>query len=59
LLIADVATPELVPVNGALAVGVPTVVPSLLDAVAASPDRVTWWAERLAAVRAVRQDRRS
>ena len=59
LLIADVATPELVPVNGALAVGVPTVVPSLLDAVAASPDRVAWWEERLAAVRAVRQDRHS
>ena len=45
--------------NGALAVGVPTVVPSLLDAVAASPDRVAWWEERLAAVRAVRQDRHS
>ncbi|HEY2880151.1 o-succinylbenzoate synthase [Nocardioides sp.] len=59
LLIADVATPELVPVNGALAVGVPTVVPSLLDAVAASPDRAAWWEERLAAVRAVRQDRDS
>jgi o-succinylbenzoate synthase len=59
LLIADVATPELVPVNGELAVGTPTVVPSLLDAVAASPDRVAWWEERLAAVRAVRQDRRS
>jgi O-succinylbenzoate synthase len=55
LLTADVASPELVPVDGALAVGVPTVVPSLLDAVAAAPDRVAWWEERLAAVRAWRE----
>ena len=59
LLSADVATPELVPVNGALPVVVPTVVPELLDAVAASPDRVVWWEERLAAVYAVRQAGRS
>jgi O-succinylbenzoate synthase len=55
LLTADVASPELVPVNGALRVGVPTVVPSLLDAVAAPADRVAWWEERLVAVRAVRE----
>jgi O-succinylbenzoate synthase len=59
LLTGDVASPELVPVNGALPVVVPTVVPSLLDAVAASPERVAWWEERLAAVRAVRQAPRS
>jgi O-succinylbenzoate synthase len=58
LLTADVATPELVPVNGALPVVVPTVVPELLDAVAASPERVAWWGERLAAVRAVRKTAR-
>jgi len=59
LLTGDVASPELVPVNGALPVVVPTVVPSLLDAVAASPERVAWWEERLAEVRAVRQAPRS
>jgi O-succinylbenzoate synthase len=59
LLTADVAEPALLPVNGALPVGVPIVVPTLLDAVAASPDRVAWWEDRLAAVRAVRQARRS
>ena len=55
LLTADVASPEVVPVNGALPVVVPTVVPALLDAVAAAPDRAAWWEARLAAVRAVRQ----
>ena len=55
LLTADVASPEVVPVNGALPVVVPTVVPALLDAVAAPPDRAAWWEARLAAVRAVRQ----
>jgi O-succinylbenzoate synthase len=59
LLTADVATPELVPVDGELRVGVPTVVPTLLDAVAASPEREAWWEQRLAAVRAVRQAGRS
>jgi O-succinylbenzoate synthase len=59
LLTADVASPGLVPVDGALPVGVPTVVPALLDAVAAPSDRVAWWEERLAAVRGVREDRRS
>jgi o-succinylbenzoate synthase len=55
LLTADVASPELVPVNGELRAGVPTVVPALVDAVAAHPDRVAWWERRLAAVRAVRK----
>ena len=59
LLTADVAAPEMVPVNGELAVGVPTFVPTALEAVAAPPDRVAWWEERLAAVRAVRQAGRS
>ena len=59
LLTADVAAPEMVPVNGELVVGVPTLVPTALEAVAAPPDRVAWWEERLAAVRAVRQAGRS
>jgi O-succinylbenzoate synthase len=59
LLTADVASPALVPVDGALTVGVPTVVPSLLDAVAAPPGREAWWGERLAAVLAVREAGRS
>jgi o-succinylbenzoate synthase len=59
LLTADVASPELVPVDGALPVGIPVVVPSMLDAVAAPPDRVAWWEQRLAAVRAVREAGRS
>jgi O-succinylbenzoate synthase len=55
LLTGDVAAPELVPVGGELAVVVPTLVPDLADAVAASDDRVAWWEDRLAAVRAVRK----
>jgi O-succinylbenzoate synthase len=55
LLTADVASPELLPVGGALTVEQPAVVPSLVDAVAAAPDRVAWWKERLAAVRACRE----
>jgi o-succinylbenzoate synthase len=58
LLTGDVAEPGLVPVDGALSVGAPTVASSLLDAVAAPPDRVAWWEERLAAVRAVGEDPR-
>jgi o-succinylbenzoate synthase len=37
---------------------VPEVDGPLLDRVAAAPDRVTWWEQHLAAVRAVRKDRR-
>jgi O-succinylbenzoate synthase len=59
LLTADLAFPELVPVDGMLPVALPLVVPALVDAVAAAPERVAWWEERLAAVRAVREDRRS
>jgi o-succinylbenzoate synthase len=59
LLTADVAAPELVPVDGALRVSVPLVVPELADAVAAPPERAAWWGERLAAVRAVREGGRS
>jgi o-succinylbenzoate synthase len=59
LLTADVADPELVPVDGMLPVALPLVVPALADAVAAPPERVAWWEERLAAVHAVREDRRS
>ena len=55
LLTADVASPELVPVDGELRVGVPTLVSSLVDAVEAPAERVAWWEERLAAVRAVRE----
>jgi O-succinylbenzoate synthase len=54
LLTGDIATPELVPVDGALSLGVPTVAPELLDAVAAPPERVSWWEERMAAVLALR-----
>jgi O-succinylbenzoate synthase len=59
LLTRDVAAPGLVPVDGTLPVGVPTVVPALLDAVTAPADRVAWWTDRLAAVRALRQAGRS
>ncbi len=55
LLTGDVAFPELVPVDGMLPVSLPLVVPALADACAASPERVAWWEERLAAVRAVRK----
>jgi len=55
LLTADVASPELVPVDGALPVGVPAVVPALLDAASATPERVAWWEQRLAATLAVRE----
>jgi o-succinylbenzoate synthase len=59
LLTADVASPELVPVDGTLAVERPVVVPAMLDAVTAAPGRVAWWEERLAAVRALREAGRS
>jgi o-succinylbenzoate synthase len=59
LLTGDVAAPELVPVNGALPVVVPTVVPAMVDLYAATPQRVAWWEDRLAAVRAVRKTARS
>jgi O-succinylbenzoate synthase len=55
LLTGDVAFPELVPLDGMLPVALPLVVPALADAVAASPDRTAWWAQRLADVRALRE----
>jgi O-succinylbenzoate synthase len=62
LLTADVSDAPLVPVDGALPVVVPPVVPAMVDAVVAGPDRVHWCEERLAAVlavRSVREDQRS
>ncbi len=55
LLTADVADPELVPRDGMLPVLLPLVLPARLGEVEASPDRVAWWEDRLAAVRAVRK----
>ena len=55
LLERDVVTDPLLPVDGMLPVRVPIVDESLLGA---DPDRVAHWEARLAAVRAVRQDRR-
>jgi len=59
LLTDDVTDPSLLPVDGALPVGVPPVVPERLTALAAPPDRVAHWVIRLGEVRALRQDRRS
>ena len=58
LLTDDVVASPLLPVDGALRVGVPDVDEEALDRLAAAPDRVTHWEARLAEVRAVRQDRR-
>lgn len=55
LLESDVVVDPLLPVDGALPVRVPVVDEALLGA---GPDRVAHWEARLAAVRAVRQDRR-
>ena len=59
LLTDDVVEQPLLPVDGALPVGRPVVVPAALDRLAAAPDRVAHLEARLAAVRALRQDRRS
>jgi o-succinylbenzoate synthase len=59
LLTDDVSPSPLLPVDGALPVVVPGVDPAALDRLAADPDRVAHWEARLAAVRAVGQDRRS
>jgi O-succinylbenzoate synthase len=58
LLTDDVAEPPLLPVDGMLPVGLPSVDPSALARVAAAPDRVAHWRARLASVRMapVRQD---
>ena len=59
LMTDDVVAAPLLPVDGALPVGRPVVVPAALDRLAAAPERVAHWEARLAAVRALRQDRRS
>lgn len=58
LLTDDVTHRSLLPVEGALPVEVPRVDEAALDRLAAAPDRVAHWEARLAAVRAVGQDRR-
>ncbi|TWG90562.1 O-succinylbenzoate synthase [Nocardioides sp. J9] len=58
LLTADVVTESLLPVDGALPVRRPVVDADEVERVTASPDRVDHWAARLAAVRALREDRR-
>lgn len=55
----DVVVDSLLPVGGALPVGVPVVDETLLAQVPASPERVAHWEARLAEVRALRQDRSS
>ena len=59
LLTDDLAVEPLLPVDGALPVGRPTVDPAALERLAAAPERVAHWEARLAEVRALRQDRRS
>jgi len=59
LLTDDVTDPSLLPVDGALPVGVPPVLSERLAALTPAPDRVAHWVIRLAEVRALRQDRRS
>jgi o-succinylbenzoate synthase len=53
LLEGDVATRPLIPRNGVLPVGRVEADPDLLDRWAASPDRATWWRERVSACHAV------
>ncbi|WP_272950257.1 o-succinylbenzoate synthase [Nocardioides cynanchi] len=63
LLTADVASPELFPLDGKLPVLLPLVLPAWLAEFEASPDRVAWWEARLDGVlafrasRAMREDR--
>jgi O-succinylbenzoate synthase len=59
LLTDDVGSPSLLPHEGSLPVLVPRVDREAMARLAASPDRVAHWEARLAAVRALRQDRRS
>jgi O-succinylbenzoate synthase len=55
LLTDDVVTTPLLPVDGALPVGVPSVDEAALARLAADPDRTAHWAARLAEVRAWRR----
>ncbi len=62
LLADDLAAAPLVAVDGLLPVGVPALDPAALERVAAPPDRVVAWVDRLAAVhdfRTMRKDQRS
>ncbi len=59
LLTSDVVAHPLLPVDGALPVHRPTVDVRQLTALGAAPDRVEHWEARLAAVRELREDRRS
>ncbi|MDF9716746.1 o-succinylbenzoate synthase [Nocardioides sp. ChNu-153] len=59
LFTEDVVADPLLPVDGMLPVRSVVPDPGLLERHAAAPDRLAWWADRLAAVGAVRQDRRS
>ena len=61
LLTDDVTTRSLLPVGGALPVGVPPVDDAALARLGAAPDRVAYWTARLGQVRALalRQDGRS
>jgi O-succinylbenzoate synthase len=63
LLTGDVAVRPLLPVDGALPVGVPVVDDEALARLTAAPDRVAAWEARLDEVRAwrvaMRQDQRS
>ncbi|NYI45551.1 O-succinylbenzoate synthase [Nocardioides aromaticivorans] len=58
LLTADVVSEPLLPVDGALPVRRPAVDVHKVAGVGAAPDRVAHWEARLAAVRALREDRR-
>jgi len=59
LLTDDVALMPRLPVSGVLPVGVALVDETALVRLAAAPERVAHWEARLAAVRALRQDRLS
>ncbi|MEZ5096187.1 MAG: o-succinylbenzoate synthase [Nocardioides sp.] len=59
LLTDDVVAAPLLPVDGVLEVAAPLVDQTALERLAAPPERVAHWQARLAAVRGVRQDRRS
>jgi o-succinylbenzoate synthase len=55
----DVASEPMLPEAGMLRVRRPSVDLAALDRLAADPERTAWWRDRLAVVRALRQDRDS
>ena len=59
LLADDVVVEPLLPADGRLPVRLPVVDEAALERLAATPDRVVHWEQRLAEVRALRQDHRS